>query len=184
METNILNSPATNQTVSQALSSFYEQHDFGADGGVSEKVAWIKFGFFSIPIPNASDRRNNIYLHDISHLVTGKETNWKDESAVSAWEIATGGWKRLYIPWLLSLWAMGLGVVFYPKSVLESFRKGLRMRNALTCGLSKEEIMKLSVAELKTSLSNHPKSNKNPFVWMLVSFCVFFSPFLLVVSLL
>lgn len=166
------------QTVQQSIQNFYDKHDFGADGGVNEKYAWIKFGFFSIPIPNVESRRQSIYLHDVSHIVTGYDTSWKGESAVSAWEIASGGWENRYVPWLLTLWAMGLGVLFYPSSVLNSFRQGLTMRNALTCGLTKTEIYNYSVTDLKTLLSNRPSNNKSPFLWMTISFIVFISPFI------
>jgi hypothetical protein len=169
----------SNWTIEQAIQDFYDKHDFGEDGGVNEKYAWIKFGFFSIPIPNAEGRKQNVYLHDISHIVTGHDTTWKGESAVSAWEIGSGGWKNLYLPWLLTLWAMGLGVLFYPSSVLKSFRQGLTMNNALTCGLSKTEIYKFTVSDLRNFLSNQPKSTKNPFLWMAFSFLVFLTPFVI-----
>jgi hypothetical protein len=167
------------QTVGQAIQEFYNQHDFGEDGGIKEKYAWIKFGFISIPIPNAKTRRENIHLHDITHIVTGYTTDWRGESSASAWEVASGGWKKLYFPWLLTLWAMGLGVVFYPKSVYQSFKRGQNMRNALTSNLSREELFNLPVDELRNRLSNHASTGKSPFFWMTVSFIIFISPFML-----
>jgi hypothetical protein len=166
-------------TVEKAISNFYDQNDFGDDGGVSEKIAWLKFGFFSIPIPNFESRRQNVYLHDVSHIVTDNDTTWKGESAVSAWEIASGGWGKHYILWVMTLWAMGLGAVFYPVNVLNSFKKGLTMRNGLTSGLTKEAIFKSSVSALKSQLSNHPKSDKNPVFWLALSVIVFILPFLI-----
>ena len=71
-----------NLTTEQAIQEFYDRHDFGEDGGVNEKYAWIRFGFISIPIPNIESRKNNVYLHDVSHVVTGHDTTWKGESAV------------------------------------------------------------------------------------------------------
>ncbi|MES2731111.1 MAG: hypothetical protein V4714_05155 [Bacteroidota bacterium] len=163
-------------TVKQAIKDFYARNNFGEDGGINEKWAWIKFGFFSMPIPNTEARRKNIYMHDVSHIVTGFDTNWKGESAVSAWEIASGGWGKAYLLWLLSLWAMGLGVVFYPTQVLKAFRKGLTMRNAFTSGLSKEEIFTLSLSDLRSRLSNQPVIKSDPWGWMAVSLLVFLSP--------
>ena len=173
-----MNTTNSDWTTGKAISAFYDMHDFGQDGGINEKFAWIKFGIFSIPIPNAKSRRQNIYLHDVSHLVTGYDTSWKGESAVSAWEIATGGWNRLFIPWLLTLWAMGLGTLFYPSSVYQAFQKGLTMRNALTCGLTKVQIFELPLEELKTRLNGYPRRDKNPFLWMMISLVVFLTPFL------
>lgn len=108
-----------NGTTGQAIQDFYDKHTLGKDGGINEKYAWIKFGFVSIPIPNAESRRNNVYLYDVNHIVIGNNTSWKGESAVSAWEVASGSWKNLYRPCLLTLWAMGLAVLFYPHSVLK-----------------------------------------------------------------
>lgn len=168
---------ATTNSVQEVIQEFYSKNNFGQDGGINEKYVWIKFGFFSIPIPNVESRSKNVYLHDIHHIVTQNDTTWKGESAVSAWEIASGGWGKLYIPWLLTLWAMGLGVLFYPKKVLQSFKKGLTMRNALTCGISQKEINSFTIPKLQQLLSNQPSSGKNPFFWMFISFVVFLTPF-------
>ena len=170
---------SANKTVGEAIKEFYDQHDFGDDGGINEKFAWIKFGFFSIPIPNVEGRSKNIYMHDVSHIVTGNDTTWRGESAVAAWEIGAGGWQNLFVPWLLTLWAMGLGVLFYPNVVLASFKQALTMQNALTCGLSKSEIFKFPVSDLQKFLSNKPKSKKTPFVWMALGFAIFIFPFVI-----
>jgi hypothetical protein len=73
---------------------------------------------------------------------------------------------------------MGLGVLFYNKSTLNSFRKGLTMQNGLTSGLTKNEIFKLSVPQLQKTLSDKPKSQKNPLLWSIISLVVFISPFI------
>jgi len=165
------------KTVQLTIQEFYVKNNFGEDGGINEKYAWIKFGFFSIPMPNFESRKNNVYFHDVHHIVTGNNTTWKGESAVSAWEIASGGWRNLYIPWLLTLWAMGLGVFFYTESTLTSFKKGLTMKNALSCGLTKNEINVLTVVELQSALSDKPKSKKNIIFWSVFSLVIFILPF-------
>ncbi|NRT10741.1 hypothetical protein [Flavobacterium sp. 14A] len=175
---------AFNKTVGEAIQEFYDVNDFGEDGGINNKLAWIKFGFFSIPIPNFDSRKNNVYLHDIHHIITGNNTSWRGESAVSAWEIASGGWGKLIIPWLLTLWAMGLGVLFYNKSTLKAFENGLTMRNALTCGIKKIDITKLTVAEIRVKVSNQIDTNKSPILWSIISLIIFFLPFVLGLMLL
>lgn len=167
----------SSQTVGKSIQDFYNKNDFGADGGISKKLAWIKFGFFSIPIPNFQSRKNNVYLHDIHHIITENNTTWKGESAVSAWEISSGGWRKLLIPWLLTLWAMGLGILFFRKSTLTAFKKGQTMRNALTCGLTKTELSNLTVSEIREKVSNQSSGNKNAFLWSIISLIVFFLPF-------
>ena len=121
----IMETIALKQTVAESIQEFYNKNNFGEEGGKYERFVWIKFGFFSIPIPNFQSRSQNVYLHDVSHIVTAYDTTWKGESGVSAWEIASGGWGELYMPWLLTLWAMGLGVLFYPTNTLKSFNSPL-----------------------------------------------------------
>jgi len=166
------------RTVQQAIQEFYHKNDFGEDGGVNQKIAWIKFGFFSLPMPNFESRKDNVYLHDVSHIVTGNNTTWQGESAVSAWEVASGGWSKLYIPWLLTLWAMGLGMLFYNRSTVNAFKQGLTMHNALSCGLTRNEINRLTVDELKKVLSGKPKSKKSILFWSVLSLGIFVFPIL------
>ena len=168
-----------NQTVGKSIQDFYQKNDFGEDGGINKKLAWIKFGFFSIPIPNLEGRKENVYLHDIHHIITDNNTTWKGESAVSAWEISAGGWGKQYVAWLLTLWAMGLGILFYRKSTLIAFEKGLTMRNALTSGMTKTELSNLTITELRLKVSNFDKGNRNSLNWSLISLIVFFVPFLI-----
>ncbi len=168
------------QTVGQLVADFYEKNNFGDDGGVAEKYVWIKFGFFSIPIPNAASRKANVYLHDVGHIVTGNDTTWKGESAVSAWEIAAGGWKKAYLPWLLTLWAMGLGVVLYFKSTHSSYKKGLNMNNVLVSDLERVKFDKMSLVEFSNMLSNKPLRKNNFAFWASLSVLVFVSPLVLI----
>ena len=175
----------TTWTVGEAIDAFYRAHDFGEDGGANQKWVWIQFGFFSIPIPNSESRRKNVYLHDVNHILTGYDTSWKGESAVSAWEVASGGWGILYIPWLLTLWAMGLGVVFYPGSVWQAFKRGRITLNAYTSGLRKEELFRLTVRELKQKLTEATPQLGSPrsvYPWMLVSAVVFLGPLVIAVG--
>ncbi len=170
-------------TVSESINEFYNRNNFGDDGGVSKKWVWFKFGFISIPLPNLESRSQNIYLHDINHVISGYEANWKGESAISGWEIASGGWGKEYFPWLLTIWAMGIGVIFYPKSTFQAFQKGLSMHNALTGKLSKQAMFGLSVTELKTKLQR-PKTQNNQsvyIIWALLSVLAWLIPILLTV---
>jgi len=170
--------PLHDSTVEQAIKEFYHRNNIEDDGGVTEKFVWIKFGFLSFPIPNFESRKRIVYMHDVSHIVTGFDSSWKGESAVSSWEIASGGWGNLYFPWLLTLWAMGVGVLVYPGNVLTAFRQGLSMKNALTCRLSKEELLESTVAELQEKLTRSKSARKNPYLWMGLSLIAFVLPFI------
>lgn len=167
--------------VEHALNDFYRQHGYGEEGGINKKWDMIKFGPVALPLPNLESRRKNIYLHDISHLVTGYDVSWVGESSVSSWEIATGGWGRLYFPWLLTLWAMAVGVMLYPSQTHRAFQTGLQMKNALIGGLTKQEMYQLSLAELRVRLQRTESEfvNRSYFVWASISLLVWWSPFLI-----
>ena len=167
--------------VLDAINEFYNRNNFGDDGGVSKKWVWFKFGFISIPLPNLESRSQNIYLHDINHLVSGYEANWRGESSIAGWEIASGGWGKAYFPWLLTLWAMGIGVIFYPKSTFQAYKKGLLMYNALTGQLSKQSMFSVSVDELKIKLQRSPiEINKSNYTfWAFLGVFTWFFPIMI-----
>jgi hypothetical protein len=83
------------------------------------------------------------------------------------------------VAWLLTLWAMGLGILFYTKSTLIAFEKGLTMRNALTSGMTKTELSNLTISEIRTKVSNFNKAEKSSITWSIISLSVFFLPFLI-----
>lgn len=169
-------------TVFEAINEFYNRNNFGEDGGVSKKWIWFKFGFISIPLPNLESRSQNIYLHDINHIVSGYEANWKGEAAIAGWEIASGGWGKAYFPWLLTIWALGIGVICYPKTTFQAFQKGLLMKNALTSKLSKQEMFGVSVDELKTKFQrpNTEIISRNFIFWAFLGVFAWIFPFLLI----
>jgi hypothetical protein len=74
---------------------------------------------------------------------------------------------------------MGLGILFYNKSTLIAFEKGLTMRNALTSGMTKAELSNLTITELRLKVSNLNRENKNSITWSIISLIVFFLPFLI-----
>ncbi len=167
-------------TTEHALSNFYNRNGYGFDGGASKKWVSIKFGPLTLPIPNFESRSQNVYLHDINHVVTGYDTTWKGESSVSGWEVASGGWGNLYYPWLLTLWALGVGVIFFPKATYQAFQAGLRMKNGLTGGLSKQEMYSLSLDELRVKLQR-PAGDVPPqnfIIWAVAGVIVWASPLL------
>lgn len=167
--------------VEHALTDFYNQHGYGLEGGINKKWDMIKFGPLALPLPNLESRRKNIYLHDINHLVTGYDVSWAGESSIASWQIATGGWGRLYFLWLISLQAMAVGVMLYPRRSYRAFQAGLRMKNALTGGLTKQEMYQVNLDELRLRLQRTESElvHRSYFVWAGLSLLVWWSPFLI-----
>ncbi|RYC68154.1 hypothetical protein [Spirosoma sordidisoli] len=171
--------------IEHALNDFYEQHGYGVGGGINKKWDMIKFGPIALPLPNLESRRKNIYLHDINHLVTGYDTTWKGESSVTSWEIATGGWGKIYFAWWLTLWGMAVGVMLYPKHSYNAFQAGLSMKSAFTSGLTKQEMYSLTIDQLRSRLCL-PQAHivtRSYYAWASLSLLVWFGPFLLGIAL-
>ena len=169
--------------VQHALDDFYDQHGYGREGGIDKKWDMIKFGPVALPLLNLESRRKNIFMHDIHHLVTGYDTTWLGEGSVCSWEIATGGWKHLYFPWLLTLWAMAVGVMLYPRASYRAFQAGLLMDNALTGGLSKPAMYVLTLDELRERLRRDVPAQRSYVLWAGLSLLLWFSPFIAAVVL-
>lgn len=158
-------------TAIDAISKFYEKEELGSDGGSEKKIIWFKFGFIYIPMPNLSSRSENLYLHDISHVVTGNDITWKGESSTGSWEIGAGGWMNLWFPMILTIWSMGVGVMFYTKESYKWFQKGKTMYNAGTVGKPLNELLPLSIEELTKTLTRpEGQENKTSYIfWATIS---------------
>jgi hypothetical protein len=169
-------------TALDAIGKFYENEALGNDGGAEKKIIWFKFGFIYIPMPNLASRSENLYLHDISHVVTGNDVSWKGESSTGSWEIGAGGWMNLWFPMILTIWSMGIGVMFYTKASYRAFQKGKTMYNAGTCGIPLNELLPLSIEELTAKLTRPAgQENKaNYFVWAAICIVAWVVPLALI----
>jgi hypothetical protein len=145
------------KTIQQQLNEFYQINNFGEEGGANETLVWFKFGFISLPFYNFKQRREVIWLHDLNHLVTGYDTNWRGESSVSAWETATGGWGANPV-WVLILSAFGIGLLLYPVSTFRAFVRGRYTQGPVNLKLPKKHLIQLTINELKQrlGLANEP----------------------------
>ncbi|TAE34036.1 MAG: hypothetical protein EAZ91_01635 [Cytophagales bacterium] len=143
-------------TVQQALAQFYQEHDFGEDGGVNEKLAYLKIGPVSVPIPNTQERREMIHLHDLNHIINGYDTSWRGESMVSTWEFVTGGWGFRPFIWGLIFSAMCVGLALFPKATFKAFVRGTYTRGLLDLRLPKSVLMSLIISDLQQRLGLQP----------------------------
>ncbi len=141
------------------LAAFYgENPDFGEDGGIHDKWAWLDFKFFRIPFPNPKSRSEILYLHDINHLVNQYDTSWQGEASVSAWEVSSG-LGRFVTGWFFALLGMGIGLFFYPKKVYTAFLRGQITLSIFSMDIPKAEIMEMTLKELKVKTRHHQLDN-------------------------
>lgn len=160
-------------TIKQAIVQFYQRNDFGEDGGVTPPVVWLKLGPVPVfPIFNLASRRKALRMHDIHHIVMGFETTWKGETAVSAWEVASGGWGRLWYVWFIVLSGMAGGVILFPRNTYSAFKMGLTMRNAYVCGLSETEMLDMDKDTLRNRWATKVSTGRDFFFWAILSLLV------------
>ncbi|HLG35435.1 MAG TPA: hypothetical protein VI757_11190 [Bacteroidia bacterium] len=139
------------QTISNALDIYFTKENLGKDGGLDKRWAKIKVGKIYLPLPNTKARKKALVFHDIHHIVTGYDGDWKGEASIGAWEVASGC-AKYYVAWVLNLWAMAVGLFIYPKHVLRAFVRGMRTQNLYHHSVPKEEALKMKVSELQKNL--------------------------------
>jgi hypothetical protein len=108
--------------VKDALQIYFSQYHF-KDGGYNLKWFKIKLGPLFIPLPNIKSRVEAVKIHDIHHLVTEYNADYKGEAEIGAWEIA-GGCEKFSVAWLLNLGSFIIGMMFYPRALLKAFLRG------------------------------------------------------------
>ena len=136
-------------TLKQSLQVFYDDNNFGEDGGIKENWVWLKFKFISIPMPNFEQRKTNVWKHDILHILLGYDTSWKGETSVAGWTLGSGGWGNILIAWLLDISAFGIGLVCFPKSTYQAFIRGRNSLSPHLLGIGKDKLFQTDVEELK-----------------------------------
>lgn len=121
----LINKPPTyadDLTVKDALAIYFSKYHF-RDGGYNDKWFRIKLGKIFIPLPNIKARVQAVKIHDIHHLVTEYNADWKGETQIGAWEIASGCGKH-YVAWLLNFGSFFVGMFLYPRSLFKAFMRG------------------------------------------------------------
>lgn len=147
------------QTVRDHLKNFYGNNpEFGEEGGINEKWAWLDFGLIKIPFPNFTSRSEIIYLHDLNHVINNYDTSWKGEVSVSAWEVSTG-LGRFLTGWLFASFAFGFGVLTYPRATYKAFMRGRVTKSLFQMDLPKEQLLQMPLVELKR-LTRHEELNE------------------------
>jgi hypothetical protein len=172
-------------TLREALNIFFEKHNLGQEGGLNSDWAYLDMKWFRIPFPNTESRKKALVFHDIHHIVTGYESDWQGEAEIAAWEVSTGC-GEYGAAWFLDLGGIAMGMFFFPVKTFKAFIRGRRTKNLYLNSYKKEELMKMSVAEVRQllSLEDYDKSRATAkevlafLGWWLVS-ALWYVPFLI-----
>ena len=131
---------SSRQTIKEALTIFFEKYQLGPDGGMSDRWVKLRFGKFYIPFPNTDSRRKALMFHDIHHIATGYQSNWKGEAEIGAWEVSTGCGSYT-AAWVLDLGVLALGLLVFPKATYKAFVKGQRTRSFYKNSYTREQLL-------------------------------------------
>jgi hypothetical protein len=140
------------QTAGEALQKYYESHYFG-DRAFRDPIVLAKIGPLSVPTPNPKWRREIIHLHDLHHLLTRYDTSWSGEGEVAAWELATGFPQGYRIAYCYAPVTFIIGFFFSPRRVVRALRRGWGAKNLCHLNLKKDELMQMSLEQLRQKLN-------------------------------
>ncbi len=138
-------------TVHDALASYLEARDIVDPGTPPDRLYasnWVytKLHGRKIPIFPIHALKKPTLLHDLNHMISGCEPNWRGEFEVAGWELASGGCGRFVYVWLDRVIYFVLGLVLAPVSLVRGFRKGWGRRNAYH--LDPDAVLGMELAEL------------------------------------
>ncbi|MBL4605834.1 MAG: hypothetical protein JKY02_09310 [Flavobacteriaceae bacterium] len=169
--------------ISKGLQVFYKENSLPDKGGEDDDWFYLHFKFFSLKFPNPQFRKKIIHIHDIQHVLYHCDVSWKGEAFIAGWEIATGMWKRFPIG-LMSVSAMGLGFLLFPKEVYRGYKTGLQCKGIVDLKIKKEVLLNLSIEELKCKIRKKKPVKMYLFQWTVFSFWILISEILLLFPLL
>lgn len=138
-------------TMGDARARYYERNGFGADGGDSLRWVPIKVLGLTFYIPNTEGRRRAVRIHDLHHVVTGYQTDFRGEAEIAAWELASGCW-RWPAAVVLNLGAMAMGAVIAPRRVVRAWARGRKTGNLYGERAGIDHLLPRTVGELRAKL--------------------------------
>lgn len=114
----------------QARGRFFTERGIPLDGGYDDAVVPIYFfGRLHIfDMPNTEGRKRAVRFHDLHHVLTGYQTDWRGEGRISAWEIATSC-RDHWAAWFINPHGLLIGLLIDPVGTLRAFVRGRRSQN-------------------------------------------------------
>lgn len=177
-------------TLQYQLENFYKVNGYGEEGGINNDWIWLKFKYFSLPIPNIKGRRENVWRHDMLHILLNYDTSWKGETQVSGWVMGSGGWGRFYVGWLFAFAMFGIAITLFPTSTFQAFIRGRNTLSPYLLGVAKEKLFCSDIEKLKQDFEfdkiGFKVNLKDKFVfvgWVFVTILYYFLPILALIIL-
>jgi len=138
-------------TVRQGRDAYLRGNGFSA---LEYEARWTPARVLGISfrVPNTACHRWAIMLHDLHHVATGYTTDLAGEAEVSAWESRAGlAPLGLYTGAIVASLAL-LGLLVAPRRTIRAWRASRRRSLFVLAGLPYDELLSLSVADLRRLL--------------------------------
>ena len=137
-------------TVRDARDAYLDENGFTV---AAYTEPWNDVTIFGIKtkIRNTRARAALIPMHDLHHVATGFGTAYAGEGEISGWEVGAGLPSSLYVAGII-LGGFLLGLCVAPRRTLAAFAAGREARSLFRDAPPYEELLALSVAELRATL--------------------------------
>src|SRR6185295_18175499 len=91
---------------------------------------WVRLKAGPIPIafPNTPDRVRTVRFHDLHHVLTGYRADWRGESEISSFELASG-MGDFRTAFAINLGGFAIGLAICPRRSFRAWRRGRRSGN-------------------------------------------------------
>ncbi len=156
--------------VKDALQIYFSLYHF-KNGGYNLKWFKIKVGALYLPLPDIKARVDAVKIHDLHHLVTQYKATYRGEAEIGAWEIASGC-EKYSVAWLLNLGSVLVGMLFYPRALLQAFLRGRRAATNLYYNTTyNEALLTKTVGELRATIDVDSAKRNTPNDYLLFFLC-------------
>lgn len=136
-------------SVLQGRNAYLDENGFSTDAYTAPTYTVQVFGR-ELTFRNRPTRQRVIPLHDLHHVVTGYGTDLAGEAEIGAWELV-GGCNTPFL-YAINGAAVLFGLILEPRRVIRAARSARGQRTLYKEGSRYEELLTLSVAELRERL--------------------------------
>ncbi len=159
MPTTTPSTTALQRPLREGRRRFFAAQGFAPDGGYDDPWAEASFGPVPYAIVNTRARADALRVHDLHHVLTGYDTDWRSESWISAWELGSGGGGRHVYAWFIALFGLWVGLWVSAGTTWRAYLRGRGSRN-LYAEVDPSSWLERSIGDVRQALAirDEPRS--------------------------
>ena len=152
--------------ISTALKEFHQANNLPKDGGENDSFFYIKFKPFTFKLPNPAFRRKVIHIHDIQHVLYDCDTSM-ERRIFYFWLGNSNRNVETFTYWAIQYqWYVCWFVFYTQRKLYNGFKEGLQCESLIDSKIPKEELLNLSISELKNRLQKEKQVKFNWFSFL------------------